>query len=227
MILNRYRSTHHSLARQSIPLVAMALAAMSLTASAQVTNVIPAGLFLTDDSTLFTYKSGQRLVAASAIEQARKAPECRPSDQDAEGHWGQPAAGFQLSLRLDKLQFAAGEPVEATLLIRNVSTSPLQYTRTSIRGHPSPIGVLVTKNGAPVKLKTDDGIFDVISSGPATILPSTQHKYRVPLHKFYDLSEPGAYMLQAADGTPNLHIATSATLTSLRVSISITNAPRR
>ena len=52
-------------------------------------------------------------------------PKCRPAEDDPEGHWGAPSEGYQLSIRLEKETFTNGEPITASVLLRNVSDRPL------------------------------------------------------------------------------------------------------
>src|SRR5215472_4660471 len=61
------------------------------------------------------------------IKQARHAKESRPAKEDPEGNWGAVNEGFQLSIRLSKSTFTNGEPVVATIILRNVHDKPLTY----------------------------------------------------------------------------------------------------
>ena len=64
---------------------------------------------------------------AEQIEQAKRAKDSRPTEDDPEGNWGQISEGFQLSIRFSKDTFTNGEPVIASILLRNVSDRPITY----------------------------------------------------------------------------------------------------
>lgn len=162
------------------------------------TNTIPPNLFLTDESRLFWYRKGERLIETRRIEEALKSKECRPAAQDPEGHWGQVTRGFQLSLRFDKQQFTNGEPVVATIFMRNVSTNRLSYLTDTLTTHPAPVDVLVQKTHEALKLKTETAHTIITGTARmASLYPQTQHKYRVRLDRYYDLSEKGVYNVRA------------------------------
>jgi hypothetical protein len=155
-----------------------------------MTNCIPPNLFLTEAGIrpLFWYtRSGERLVEIRTIEAARGSKESRPASEDPEGHWGQATNGFQLSLRFEKEVYTNGEPVLATMLVRNVSNVQLQYL--------FPARVAATKDGSRLKRKDDIG---VARRGPARLLyPQTQARDQENLNQVYDLT-PGEYKFWAA-----------------------------
>jgi hypothetical protein len=197
------------------------------------TNSIPTNLFLTDDSRLFWYKRGERLVTMKSIEEAQKSQESRPADQDPEGHWGKVVDGYQLSLRFDKADYTNGEPIVATVLLRNVSDQPRTYVRQTVLGQRSPVFLLVWKNEEELKLKTVDNTVIISSASNVTLQPRTQHRYRLQLDKFYDLSGTGSYSVQAeygsrgSFGTFPVRGPGQQAIASQKVAISITNAPTR
>jgi len=210
------------------------IAAVGLAAPSEIalTNCIPPDLFLTDDNRLFAYKGHERLILVKRIEDAQKARESRPADQDPEGHWGRPGHGCQLSLRAEKEEFTNGEPVFVTMLLRNVSDKPITYARQVVMGQPSPIWVSVCKDERKLRLKTDDRIA-VTSTVNVTLQPQTQHRYALQLNKFYDLTTNGIYFVQAEYGSTNSGVAFPVLapgqepIASQKVSISIMNAPMR
>jgi hypothetical protein len=82
--------------------------------------------FITDE--LSNHQSNGSVTCSSAqMEAAKHAPECRPAEDDPEGHWGTNTEGFQVSLRLSKGTFSNGEPILATIILRNVSNRELAY----------------------------------------------------------------------------------------------------
>lgn len=166
-------------------------------ATAQITNTIPPNIFLTDDGKVFWYKPGQRLVDVKKIRAAQASKESRPASQDPDGHWGIATNGLQLSLRFKKLAFTKGEPVVVTLLLRNVTNSPVTFLRALIPQQPSPINVLVFKDGKQLPVEGEKGKIEVTSANTITIYPQTQLKYSVKLNDFYNLTIGGDFLVQA------------------------------
>src|ERR1035437_5486511 len=70
---------------------------------------------------------GSFVSTAEQIEQARKAKYSRPANDDPEGNWGAVSEGFQLSIRFPKESFTNGEAIVASILLRNVTNTPLTY----------------------------------------------------------------------------------------------------
>ena len=60
-------------------------------------------------------------ITPEEIKAARSAPDCRPADQDSQGHWGPSWEGDRLSIRLNKEVFTNGEPIMACVTVRNAS----------------------------------------------------------------------------------------------------------
>jgi hypothetical protein len=161
---------------------------------AQTTNIIPPNIFLTDDGKVFWYKPGQRFVAVSAIEAAKKLPESRPVDQDPEGNWGAATNGFQLSLRLEKRKFTVGNPIVVTTLVRNISTNTQSYL--------GPVMIHVLKGGKTVQRISP--IMEITVSPEVSLFPQTQRKNEETLDQIFKLSEPGEYVLQAECRQPKV-----------------------
>lgn len=59
------------------------------------------------------------------VEKAIKAGECRPAEQDPDGHWGRVNYGFQMSIRSQTNVFTASNPIPVAVILRNVSTNTL------------------------------------------------------------------------------------------------------
>ncbi|MGH7989516.1 MAG: hypothetical protein ACREDS_04880 [Limisphaerales bacterium] len=163
---------------------------------AQTTNSIPANVFLTDDGKTFWYKSGQRLIDTRKIKEAQNSPESKPASEDPEGNWGQATNGFQLSLRFEKQSFTNGEPVIATMLMRNVTDKSQIYFR--------PTHVAATKDGKPLKRKDETGFMQITVSPETKLFPQTQNKYQENLNQIFDLSESGEYIFEAVCRHPKV-----------------------
>jgi hypothetical protein len=153
------------------------------------TNSIPPNLFLTDGGgrPLFWYRrSGERLIELSRIEEAQRSRESRPASEDPEGHWGPATNGFQLSLRFEKEAYTNGEPVVATMLVRNVSNVRQRYAFSA--------RVSAAKSGSPLKRKDDTGL--TIITSYRFLHPQTQARYQETINHVYDLT-PGEYTFWA------------------------------
>jgi hypothetical protein len=165
--------------------------------SVQMTNVIPANVFLTDDGFLFWYrKHGERVVDVKKINEAEKSPESRPAEQDMEGHWGEVMQGLQISLRFEKQIFTNGEHIDAIVLIRNVTNQPAVYIRST--------QVLAFKDGKVLKRKDDDGIISISAPLEVNLFPQTQKKNLVRIDQIYDLTNNGEYYFQAVCRHPEV-----------------------
>lgn len=175
---------------------------------AQSTSFIPPNLFLTDNGRLFWYRSsGERVVDVAMIREAEKSLESRPSDDYLQGNWGQATNGFQLSLRFGKSIFTNGEPIMATILMRNITDTPQTYYR--------PIKIIVEKDGKVLRRKNESGLLESHAPPMKTLFPQTQDKYIRNIQRIYTLSSDGKYLVQAVSGRPSV--------SSKSVSITITN----
>jgi hypothetical protein len=169
-------------------------------AAAQTTNSITENIFLTDDGHVFWYKAGVRLVDTEKIRTAQKLPESHPAAADPGGHWGAATNGFQLSMRFDKRLFTNGEPIVATLLLRNITNVPVKFMRLSMLHQPSPINIWAFRDKQQLQGKGDNSKLEVVSGTQITIYPQTQRKYTVKLNDYYDLTGVGEFVFQASYG---------------------------
>jgi hypothetical protein len=178
---------------------------------AQITNSIPKNIYLTDQGLVFWYGPGGTLVVKTeAIDKARKLPESRPAEQDVEDHWGQATNGFQLALRFQKTTFTNGEPIKATMFMRNVTDKPQTYYR--------PTYIIATKDDRVLENK-NAGKQIIIDMLPETkLIPQTQCEDCETVNDSYDLSTPGTYIFQAVCRNP--------IISSEPVAILITNGTR-
>jgi len=164
-------------------------------------------LFLTDDGFLSVNH-------AKKVEDAKQSKESLPADQFPEGNWGVTTNGFQLSLRFEKTAFAAGEPIVAILLLRNVTNNVVKYNVSSVAGQDGPIGFVVSNSAGIIKPIPAESV-DVISSRGGVLAPNTQHKYLERLDKRFDLKKSGSYTVYArfGAGCPNCFEIKSASVT--------------
>ena len=125
--------------------------------------------------------------------------EIHPAETDRAGNWGFPSENRQLSLWLPKKQYAVGESVIVSVILRNVGDNTLMdgvrrpeaavFTVTDERGQ-----ALLRQDGLPAD--TDRPYPPRPRSGGGTtweLHPNWQRKYKVLLSEVYDLSRPGTY----------------------------------
>ena len=163
---------------------------------AQMTNVIPTNVFLTDENSLFWYRHHERLVEVKRIKDSEALPESRPAKQDPEGHWGEMTNGIQMSLRFEKQTFTNGEPIDGVVLIRNVTNQPVVCFQ--------PARILATKDGKPLKRKDDTGVIIISMPQEITVFPQTQKKSHERLDQIYDLTQGVEYVFKAVCRHPEV-----------------------
>lgn len=117
---------------------------------------------------------------------ARKTRESYPAKDFPEGNWGSVEHGFQLSLRFAKPYYTNGEPISATLLLRNVTApntnnfSYFPYTATcdgpadfhivsasggAATGHPPVMPGMAPKSRSAPQMKEQHKIVEHVNSG--------------------------------------------------------------
>jgi hypothetical protein len=94
---------------------------MHLSVKAEETNE----LYVIDDTAgiMFIGENTAKVHHDELVEQAKKLKtrESLPAKDFPEGNWGEIANGIQLSLRFTKTIYTNGEPIEAIVLLRNVT----------------------------------------------------------------------------------------------------------
>ena len=182
------------------------------------TNIV----FVTDDGFLISQnRYGAIKMNPKKIEEARHLKECLPTSEFPEGNWGVAKSGFQLSLRFDKQAFGAGEPITATILVRNITNETLVYNISSVIGQSSPIALVVAdKSGKQAALKSDDII--LINSHSQSLFPQTQRKYREEITGVYNLLTNQMYYVSA---NLNVSCPRCVVVESAKVPIQIVGSP--
>jgi hypothetical protein len=186
---------------------------------------VPINIYVTDRDTVFRSSDGA-MVLKRSVEEAMKSPECRPAEQDPEGHWGAPTNGFQLSLRLSKTNYSCAEPIEAMVYLRNLTTNLLIYPLAFSGGFPltwrSPDGGVSGKE----PLAEPAGILS--SMGPR-ISPRTQREFPIGLDGSFASGAPGAFIISVRTRVPRMADGKLGEVTSGEVTIEIgcTNSQQR
>jgi len=136
----------------------------------------------------------RRRAYEAQLELAKNLPESRPAELDPEGNWGPLASGLQLGIRLSTNTFVSGQPIRATVILRNTSTNSI---------------VLPTFGPWSIDLNALDGGHQALKaanrskwytySGTANLplTPKRQLSYVFDLNDIFDLRTPGKYYLSA------------------------------
>ena len=127
-----------------------------------------------------------------------------PAGIDAAWNWGFPNQDFQLSIRFSKEAFLQGEPIVASILLRNLSPT----SRVDVVGLPEKLEFNITSDKAPSVQRID--AFK-LGAQPRTqgsrrwvLEPNSQRKYKVVLNELFDLSAPGTYRISTLRQVPQV-----------------------
>ncbi len=129
-------------------------------------------------------------------------PEEGPAGKDMAGNWGPSTNGFQMSVRLNRRQFMLGEPVVATIVLRNAESNPKS---TWLRGRPDHAFDYIVQRGTNLLtwVRTGSSVpREAQSGGEASqvnsvgIPPHAQMVILVQLQKLLDLQDLGDYSVQ-------------------------------
>lgn len=135
---------------------------------------------------------------AKNIQMAKTARESLPAKDFPEGNWGDVQDGFQLSMRFEKQIFTNGEPIVATVLLRNVTNSDvsLSYSDLPVGYSDGPIGfqIISSARGNMAQHKFELG--GEISGGMSFLFYRTQAKFLERVDRRFDLTN-GTYSVQA------------------------------
>jgi len=212
---------------------------MSIQFTALVFSASLAGVFVHTNQFYITDESKPHhedripVFSTEQIEKAKHAKESRPAEDDPEGHWGTASEGFRLSIRFEKATFTNGEPIFASILLRNVSDRPLTYWVSTLGRETE---VLVAKDQWPLPRK--DSLkpgatfaerlshLNIGSSWDCTTPVGTQRKFTIELNKVFDLTTNGEYVAQARRCVPKLGSSGEAELVSGEATFRITNPPK-
>lgn len=173
--------------------------------------------FPTDDGLLMYFDDQRKefVPDPAKIQEMRNRPECRPAEKDPEGHWGLPQNGFQMSVRLPRNSFVAGDAIPAEMFVRNVSGRELSYA------------VLVPDKNLKIELRRGEEfvlskgqssradsfagrLTDVVKdSSPRLLISGTQHQFTFRLSDLYDLTTPGHYTVRVGRLIPGIGVGIS------------------
>jgi hypothetical protein len=131
------------------------------------------------------------------VEAAKTNRECLPAKDFPEGNWGEPLIGYQLSLRFQKQVYANNEPINAILIIRDLTNQVLWYVEDDIIMEQGTAFLQVTsQNGGAMPPKQERS--GIITGGKMGILaPGTQNRFEASLDHRYQLTN-GMYRVRAS-----------------------------
>ena len=194
--------------RQPVRLLASLFLVAALISNVAITQAAStADVFVTDDGTIKTDSSGRAIFQNWQLEAASKAKESRPAHLDPEGNWGEPSSGMQMSIRLEKSTYKVGEPVNATIIVRNLDQKSREYRVFYPDERGFGLSLFAQGRAGPVLSKIDSRAtneFGKVSRLPITkvghfwLSPATQQKHEVRLDRIYDLTRPSSYMVSAS-----------------------------
>ena len=190
-------------------------------------------VFITTDGSMITDLSGNLSFPPEVLQAALKAPECRPADQDPAGNWGEVTEGFQLSVRFPTNHYSPGDSVVATVILRNVSTNFLQYTREFASGKffnttvVGPDGSIQGRTDFHEPPTIEERLSHVIiDPKPCIVRPQTQVKWDIKISAFYNLSEPGKRTLQVQQSIRSAQGHTNTFVKSGRAAFEISRSAK-
>jgi len=146
-----------------------------------------------------------------------KSKDSLPAELYSEANWGAPAAGFQLSLRFQTNVFAIGQPINETILLRNVTSNDLVYISAFALDWDYHYNVL---NGQNQQLQ--DLANPTSAAGQRRYLPrGRQHQCKIELEKRFAINAPGKYSITAKRKVPTLDKNDYTEVSSATVSIEL------
>jgi hypothetical protein len=174
------------------------------------------------------------------MQAARPSSGGRPAEEDSDGYWGSPVAGFQLSIRLPKAVFTNGEPVIACVTLRNITDQVLGFSE-NVGGASYPD----ERDTAFILMRGDERVLGVDDDKPGmTFLerlsltragksffcllpPGTQRQFFRDLAKVFDLRQSGTYIAQARrDGLGVFNFDRSTNILSGKVTFTVADAAK-
>lgn len=117
----------------------------------------------------------------------------RPAKDDSAGNWGAVSNSMQVSVRFAKKSFRSGEPVVATVLVRNTGEEAVEFFTTLNPNYD--FVVVLEYNGHELAPKRN-----LPRAGGAgrtlTLYSKTQHKHEINLDDRFDLTAKGSYSIR-------------------------------
>ena len=145
-------------------------------------------------------------ITPEEIDTARFAPDCRPADNDSDGHWGTRWEGVQLSIRLPKRVFTNGEPIVAYVTLRNVGDT-VRYFWVSTPQPERDTKIFLLKGQEPLPPangpKPGQSFQQRLkyvwngSSHQEPLIPGTQRQFLRSLSDMFELEASGSYSAHA------------------------------
>ncbi|HEY0550156.1 MAG TPA: hypothetical protein VGF13_11195 [Verrucomicrobiae bacterium] len=136
--------------------------------------------------------------------------------EDVTWNWGTVSEGIVMGTRFTKITYAAEEPIELQILVRNVSEQATHFAGGLAPTDDFKIAVsdgenrlvpelrdLVPSTGSDFQRRLNKTIMRA-GSKPFPLPPETQHIYLIRLDELFDLDRSGRYFVTATHGVPKL-----------------------
>lgn len=185
---------------------------------ASETNVV----YLMMDPVFHVGEEAQAIATAEQMKRESNSVESRPAELDPDGNWGTVVDGVQVSIRLSTNIFTLGQPINATVLVRNTTTNRVLL--------PAPqylsVKFLVRDyKGNPLPPPEPEKILQ-ISGPPALGLPGhRQLKFSDNLQRLYSLTNSGIYHVSAQDNLLVNPVTRGNQVSSAEATIEIVDKP--
>lgn len=135
------------------------------------------------------------------LTEARTNRESLPDQYFLEGNWGTLTRGIEVSLRFDKPLYQGSEPINATVLVRNVVKTNLSFAMTLYGNNKVTRDIVdyhvYTPSGENVPSKPKNHGLYMPSSIGCSVFGGTQRKFTERLNDTFDLA-PGRYFVEAS-----------------------------
>jgi hypothetical protein len=181
-------------------------------------------LFLNvEDLKVELYGMGSASIDTNKLEQARKSDESKPENEDPKGNWGSPSEGFRMSLRLAKPYYTNGEPIEAVVLLRNISQETLTYffygPDWSLQ-----FSVSDSQNHSVKDIHPNEPW--PLGPKPLDVFPHTQRRLVFRIDNHFKFPSPGDYSVKVEAKVPRLDKNGEADASSGMATLKIAGSPQ-
>jgi hypothetical protein len=144
--------------------------------------------------------------------------------------WGPETEGFKLSIRTEKAEYAAGEPIKLEILVKCTAPGGARYTTNRIEELEYPVAITIPSPDwipfrIPAKL-TEEGRrrLDRRRSRGSWGFPVEQgRKMRIEMEisSMYDMTMPGTYKVQVSKTVLKLYEKGYGTLKSNEIAVTV------
>lgn len=174
-----------------------------------------------EDFDFATKQMSSAYIDKRKLDKAKESPESKPENQYPEGNWGPPSEGFRISLHFPKAEYTNGEPIEAVVLVRNISRQTIPYFFVGPEWSLY-FSARDAQNHVFEDLRPSEpwGLGDK----ELPVYPSTQRRLLLRLDGHFKFTLPGDYAITVRAKVPNLHGYGESDATSGTATLKIVSA---